>query len=145
MPLCAPFAIVGAHVNHLITIFLVIEIGRVFTGPTPVSLGPAGNLLLSKKNWFGQKDSVLHQGEGAVTAVAWAENGLLAWANEWGVKVLDVDTDEKISFVERPAAVPTADCTLLWESDHSLLIGWSQVVQVLEVCSPAASSSSAGE
>ena len=95
--------------------------------------GPKGQLLLNKKSWYTQRDSVMHQGEGAVIAVAWRET-LVAWANERGVKIVDVQTEEKVTFVERPAG-EGAGCTLLWEADtSSLLIGWTRTVQVLEVC-----------
>lgn len=38
------------------------------------------------QGWLGRSDHTLHQGEGAIQAVAW-QGVTLAWANELGVKV----------------------------------------------------------
>ena len=68
----------------------------------------AGQLVLNKKNWFGQKDEVLHESEGAITAIAWL-NSLVAWSNDRGVKIMDTETQERITFVERPASAQDGD------------------------------------
>lgn len=43
-------------------------------------------LLLLFQGWLGRSDHLLHQGEGAIRAVAW-HSSTLVWANEVGVKV----------------------------------------------------------
>ena len=40
------------------------------------------------------RHSVLHGGEGAVSAVKW-QGSLVAWANQKGVKIVDVETQQK--------------------------------------------------
>ena len=95
--------------------------------------GPRGQLVVCRKNWYAQRDSVLHEGEGGVVAIAWRGN-LVAWANERGVKIVDLETEEKITFVERPPTDLPFRCQLFWESDSSLFMAWSLTVQVLEVC-----------
>jgi len=45
-----------------------------------------GRMKLSSQGWLGRSDHVLHQGEGAIQAVAW-QGVTLAWANAVGVKV----------------------------------------------------------
>lgn len=101
-----------------------------------VAGGQAGQLVLARKGFFTTyREDVLHENEGPVTAIAW-RGSLLAWANEEGVKVLDVDNDERISFVERPEVegrVADLRCSLLWESDTSLLIGWFDTFIVLQI------------
>ena len=39
------------------------------------------------QGWLGNKDTVLHSGEGVVSIARWAGK-LVAWANDRGVKVL---------------------------------------------------------
>lgn len=56
---------------------------------------------MGRKGFFSYREDILHEKEGPVTATAW-RGSLLAWANDKGIKVLDVDADERISFVERP-------------------------------------------
>ena len=48
--------------------------------------GRDGQLILNSKGWLGNRDHVLHSGEGAVHAVRW-RGSLIAWANDAGVKV----------------------------------------------------------
>lgn len=48
--------------------------------------GRDGLLILNSKGWLGNRDHVLHSGEGAVHAVRW-RGSLIAWANDAGVKV----------------------------------------------------------
>ena len=97
-----------------------------------VTGGAQGQLLLYRKSWFTQGGSVIHEGEGGIAAIAWVGT-LVAWANERGVKIMDIETEEKITFVERPVGVDLK-CCLLWESPQSLIIAWSQTVHILEVC-----------
>ena len=100
-----------------------------------VSGGMAGQLILSTKGWRGNKDVVLHQGEGPIHAIRW-EGSLIAWANDTGVKMYDVSTGERITFIGRPEGAPRADlykCCLVWENPMSLLIAWGNYVQIATV------------
>jgi hypothetical protein len=63
--------------------------------------GEAGQLVIARKGFFSYREEILHEGEGPVRALAW-RGPLVAWANDEGVKVLDVESGERISFVERP-------------------------------------------
>ncbi|GAB5034467.1 vacuolar protein sorting 41 [Nannochloropsis oceanica] len=101
--------------------------------------GQEGKLILTRKGFFsGSKEECLHEGEGAITAIAW-RGGLVAWANEEGVKILDIENDERISFVERPEVEGGSGggeelrCSLVWESETVLLIGWFDTFIVLQV------------
>ena len=108
-----------------------------------VSGGCAGELSLLRRGWFGKREhTALHHGEGTISRVAWcAGTTLLAWANEHGVKVMDVERGEPITFVERPPSSRHVDaegcrCALHWAGEGELLIGWADVVMVLEVHRP---------
>eukprot|EP00882_Tetradesmus_deserticola_P033885 GHRQ01038742.1.p1 GENE.GHRQ01038742.1~~GHRQ01038742.1.p1 ORF type:complete len:223 (+),score=59.26 GHRQ01038742.1:288-956(+) len=45
-----------------------------------------GRLRLSSQGWLGRSDTVLHQGEGPIRAVAW-QGSILAWASDVGTRV----------------------------------------------------------
>ena len=47
-----------------------------------VAAGPQGQLIVSRKTWFSQRDAVIHEGEGPVASVAWSCGSLVAWAND---------------------------------------------------------------
>lgn len=62
-----------------------------------------GNVLpnLRIAGWFGPKNDLIHQGEGAIFAIKW-RGPLIAWANEVGVKIYDCETGERITYIDRP-------------------------------------------
>ncbi|KAG2030660.1 hypothetical protein BDR03DRAFT_177621 [Suillus americanus] len=94
--------------------------------------GMAGTLVLREKGWLGHKETVLHSGEGPVWHVRWRER-LIAWANDLGVKIYDTQSQMRITFIERPADSPRADlfkCTLHWQDDTTLLIGWADYIKI---------------
>lgn len=98
-----------------------------------VTGGPQGQLILSKKSWLSQKDLVIHEGEGKITAISWKDN-YLAWSNDRGVKIIDIETDEKITFVERPPCEEPG-CQLIWESNTSLIVVYDRTVQLVQFTS----------
>ena len=112
------------------------SVRRVFT-----TGGLAGQLVLNTKGWFGAKDAIIHAGEGPVRAIR-SRGGLIAWANDAGVKVYDARNKERVSYVERPADAPLAERFrphLLWhasgadggsEPTTELLIGWADSVKI---------------
>ncbi|KAG0246211.1 hypothetical protein B0O80DRAFT_409983 [Mortierella sp. GBAus27b] len=104
-----------------------------------VSGGMAGQLVLNEKglfgNWLGNGDVVLHSGEGPIYAIKWRGN-LIAWSNDKGIKIYDTETEQRITFIERPGSSPEADlfkCRLCWKSDRELLIGWAALVKIAVV------------
>ncbi|KAF9570876.1 Vacuolar protein sorting-associated protein 41 [Mortierella alpina] len=100
-----------------------------------VSGGMAGQLILNEKGWFGNRDTVLHSGEGPIYAIKWCGN-LIAWSNDLGVKIYDTTTEQRITFIDRPGSSPRADlfkCRLCWRSETELLIGWAALVKIAVV------------
>ncbi|KAJ8501707.1 hypothetical protein ONZ51_g465 [Trametes cubensis] len=100
-----------------------------------ISGGMAGNLILHEKGWLGYKETTLHSGEGPVWQVRW-RNNLIAWANDIGVKIYDTQSQTRITFIDRPPDSPRADlfkCTLHWQDDSTLLIGWADQIKVARI------------
>jgi hypothetical protein len=53
-----------------------------------------------------------------------------------GVKIYDVNTEQRITFIDRPKGSPKADlyrCSLCWEDQHTLLIGWADMVKIATI------------
>ena len=99
--------------------------------------GRSGRLNLLRKGWMfgGMAEKLVHEGEGTISALAWA-GGLVAWANGVGVKVVDVERFEPVCFVAAPAGAPPADVCpprLVWEGEASLLIAWGADVRVVTI------------
>ncbi|CAE7222317.1 VPS41 [Symbiodinium natans] len=67
--------------------------------------------------------------QGPITAVRW-RGGLVAWVNSKGVKVVDVETYQKVTYITRPDSALSG--SLCWLSDDVLLVGWDQDVLLAE-------------
>mmetsp|Transcript_19730 Transcript_19730/g.37590 ORF Transcript_19730/g.37590 Transcript_19730/m.37590 type:complete len:920 (-) Transcript_19730:193-2952(-) len=112
-----------------------------------VSGGVAGNLILNSKGWLGNRDHVLHSGEGGLHAVRW-RGSLIAWANDAGVKMYDSAAHVRVAHIPRPPGSPAPDllrCHLHWASDSTLLIAWADSVMVAKVSGRAAATDAATE
>ncbi|KAF8644880.1 hypothetical protein AX16_008217, partial [Volvariella volvacea WC 439] len=100
-----------------------------------VSGGLAGDLILREKGWLGHKETLLHAGEGPIWQVRW-RGRLIAWANDYGVKIYDTHSQSRITFIDRPPNSPRADlfkCTLHWQDDSTLLIAWADQIKVCRI------------
>ncbi|KAJ6344892.1 hypothetical protein OIU78_007725 [Salix suchowensis] len=100
-----------------------------------VAGGLAGQLCFNSKKWLGYRDQVLHSGEGPIHAVKW-RTSLIAWANDAGVKVYDVATDQIITFIERPRGSLHPELLLphlVWQDDTLLVIGWGTFVKIASI------------
>ncbi|CAN4098954.1 unnamed protein product [Withania somnifera] len=97
-----------------------------------VTGGVAGHLYLNVKKWLGNRDQVLHSGEGPIHAVKW-RNSLVAWANDTGVKVYDASNDQHLTVIEKPHGIPRPELLLphiVWQDDSLLVIGWGTSVKI---------------
>jgi hypothetical protein len=100
--------------------------------------GQAQQFVINSKGWFAFQDNVIHAGEGPIHAVRW-RGSLIAWANDVGVKLYDCETGERLTWIERPRGAPPPDqyrCTLCWQDEQTLLIGWADTVQIAIVRNP---------
>ncbi|KAK0565354.1 Vacuolar protein sorting-associated protein 41 [Tilletia horrida] len=97
--------------------------------------GMAGALVLREKSWFGHRETVLHAGEGPIWTARWRTN-LIAWANDRGVRIYSTATQSRITFIPAPSADIRADlyrCTLFWQDDTTLIIGWGEVIKIASI------------
>ncbi|KFG41144.1 hypothetical protein TGP89_224270 [Toxoplasma gondii p89] len=78
-----------------------------------------GRLVLHRRGFFYSSNSLIHAGEGPVVSVSWRRS-LVAWATSLGVKVLDVDMQQKVTFVPK-VSPPASDGHSLAVSSHSPL------------------------
>ena len=52
------------------------------------------------------------------------------------MKIYDTASSQRITFIDRPAGSPRADlfkCTLFWQDDQTLLIGWADHIKIARV------------
>ncbi|XP_029445383.1 vacuolar protein sorting-associated protein 41 homolog isoform X1 [Rhinatrema bivittatum] len=93
-------------------------------------------LLLYERTWLNRwKTFVLHEGEGNITNIKWRGN-LIAWANNMGVKILDMVTKQRITNVPRDDTSLRPDmypCSLCWKDNLTLIIGWGNSVKICSV------------
>ncbi|KAI9591225.1 hypothetical protein BDF19DRAFT_455828 [Syncephalis fuscata] len=100
-----------------------------------VSGGLAEQLVLYEKGWFSGKNTTLHSNAGPIGAITWRTH-LIAWADDMGVKMHDVTTGRRITFIDRPLDSPRADlyqCHLRWKNDSLLYIGWANCIKMAMV------------
>jgi hypothetical protein len=101
-----------------------------------------GRLRVNRRGWFTSNDTVLHEGEGPVHIVRWT-GSLVAWANDYGVKLYDYDRNQRISYIERPRPrmektrvfdPRQCECCLYWEvPEKKLLVGWGDCWMVVQI------------
>uniref|UniRef100_A0A803VQ59 Vacuolar protein sorting-associated protein 41 homolog n=1 Tax=Ficedula albicollis TaxID=59894 RepID=A0A803VQ59_FICAL len=93
-------------------------------------------LLLYERGWMNRwKPSVLHEGEGNIRNVKWRGH-LIAWANNMGVKILDMISKQRITNVPRDDISLRPDmypCSLCWKDNLTLIIGWGNSVKICSV------------
>ena len=98
--------------------------------------GKAGALTLNSKGWFTSKDTLLHQGDGSITAIAW-QGAFIAWANSVGVKVIDANSQQHITFIDRPnedaVKAGACKCSLLWSAPDTLIVAWGTLIKIARV------------
>ncbi|KAG6614591.1 Vacuolar protein sorting-associated protein 41 [Phytophthora cinnamomi] len=91
-------------------------------------------LIINKKGWIIDKgEHTVHEGEGPVQLIRW-KDGLVAWANDWGVKVYDSDNDQRVTYIERPPNCPPMElcrCHLEWQGSDVLLVAWAHTLRVV--------------
>lgn len=99
--------------------------------------GRAGQLLKNTKGFLGigTKNVVLHSGEGPIYTIKWRRS-LIAWANDRGVKIYDCDSNQRITYIDRPKGSPRPDlykCHLAWDANSQILIGWADCIKIGQI------------
>ena len=70
----------------------------------------------------------------------WCGN-LIAWANDCGVKIYDLERERPVSRVDRPnvhfsdheGVANSCQCKLYWENNQTLLIGWGDCWMIVKI------------
>ena len=126
----------------------------VLTSKSHLSLGGLENVFGGLGFGVGggtQTQKVIHSGEGPIWTARW-DGDIVAWANDFGVRLYSVSRGERLAFIDRPKDSPRADlfqCSLRWVGDlrseslsnaptaldgeQQLIIGWADLVKVVHV------------
>ncbi|GBF95415.1 hypothetical protein Rsub_08377 [Raphidocelis subcapitata] len=92
-----------------------------------------GRVKLSSQGWLGRSDHVLHQGEGAVQAVAWAGT-TLAWTDAIGARVYASSNHQLLGSMARPKHGRFSDCLssrlFLAPDESAVYAAWPDAVRV---------------
>lgn len=91
-------------------------------------------LTLYEKTFLKKiKQTVLHEAEGSVSAIAWTEH-FVAWASAIGVRVYDLNEKCSLGLIKweepKDALLNDFRCNLKWSNSTTLLIGWVDIVRV---------------
>ncbi|KAJ3254578.1 Vacuolar protein sorting-associated protein 41 [Boothiomyces macroporosus] len=99
-----------------------------------VSGGIAGSLTMTGKGWFGNTQTVLHSGEGSISALSWNGN-YIVWANDKGTNVYDITSSLKFATIEKSHS-PRGDpyrCNICWKNSEEFFIGWADTVKIISI------------
>lgn len=123
-----PWISEGTH--SILSVALCPEFASASSDNRTVCAGTEdGRLLLHKRGVF-RGENVIHSGEGPVRKVSW-KGRLVAWANNKGVKVFNVNSGQKVTFVAKPpAADASTRCCLTWGSEDRLLMAFGTTVKI---------------
>lgn len=101
-----------------------------------------GRLVMTKRGFFQRRnDGVIYQGTcGTIERIAW-RGPLVAWADDSGIKLFDVDTMTRIAKIDRPSGAraslyPTISSlrpSFLFETSDSLLCVWGDCLMSMTI------------
>ncbi|XP_069111688.1 vacuolar protein sorting-associated protein 41 homolog [Argopecten irradians] len=92
-------------------------------------------LVLNEKGFLSRhKTTVLHQGEGPIREIKW-KGSFIAWANDMGVKVYDMNSRSRITFIPKghDQRADLHRCSICWKDSRTFLIAWADRVKVCVV------------
>lgn len=107
--------------------------------------GLKGQVILNKKSWFSYQDMVIHENEGPISTIAFAYP-FVAWCNEYGTKVYNVEQESSVTYVPKPEDVPSTNeikpklwargarvRRRCWYGNSRLVIGWGEVLTSVQL------------
>ena len=105
-----------------------------------VSGSEDSKVRVNRRGWFTSTENILDSGEGRVQIVRWCGT-LIAWANDMGVKIYDLEREKPVSRVDRPKinfsehedVANSCQCKLYWENDRTLLVGWGDCWMIVKI------------
>ena len=86
--------------------------------------GIAGQMIVNRKGWIIQKEITIHEGEGPIDCIRWNQ-GLVAWANDWGVKVWLINRRIFLASMLFRCTILKGKDELRTLSDHRIAHRWS--------------------
>jgi hypothetical protein len=126
------------HSSPTLAVALCPEYGAGRADSHSVCAGYEDGQLILHKRALNASRTLIHSREGPVTNVSWTGT-LIAWANDRGVKVYNVATGQKVTYVPRPGASENQRCSLAWAHENRLLIGWGCAVKTAYIMRASAS------
>jgi hypothetical protein len=107
----------------------------------------AGEVVLQSQGWLGNFGMGLVGGRSSLTINRGEENDgpiwltrwrgeRIAWANDTGIKLYDCASQMRFAHIDRPPDSPRADlfkCTLCWQDDVTLLVGWADAITIVRI------------
>jgi vacuolar protein sorting-associated protein 41 len=105
-----------------------------------VSGSEDSKIRINRRGWFTSTENILDSGEGRVQIVRWCGT-MIAWANDRGVKIYDLEREKPVSRVDRPkinfaeheGVASSCQCKLYWENDRTLLVGWGDCWMIVRI------------
>ena len=99
--------------------------------------GHEGKVIISTKGMFfgNRSQAILDDKCGNIFSIKW-HGDYVAWATERDVVICHAGTKTKFYRLPRPAAAPRPEfyrCTLIWETDDRLLVGWATMIRAIKV------------
>ena len=101
--------------------------------------GDDSKIRVNRRGWFTSNETILDRGEGPVSVVRW-HGHLVAWANNRGVKIYDLERGKPVTRVDRPQLKHVSSelahncrCKLVWENNRILLIGWGDCWMIVNI------------
>ncbi|KAF4697498.1 Vacuolar protein sorting-associated protein 41 [Perkinsus olseni] len=93
-------------------------------------------LVLTKRGTVFNNNSILHSGEGTITNIKWMNN-MIAWTNLKGMKIYDISSKHKVTFLPRPVLSDSIDshaaalsAQISWLTEELIALSWGPVVRV---------------
>ncbi|KAF4653673.1 Vacuolar protein sorting-associated protein 41, partial [Perkinsus olseni] len=93
-------------------------------------------LVLTKRGTLFNNNSILHSGEGTITNIEWMNN-MIAWTNLKGMKIYDISSKHKVTFLPRPVLSDSINshaaalsAQISWLTEELIALSWGPVVRV---------------
>ncbi|TIB98699.1 hypothetical protein E3Q18_01947 [Wallemia mellicola] len=100
--------------------------------------GLNGRLTLNEKGWLGHRQIDLQptdREEGPIYNCIW-NNHLVAWSNDSGIRLYDVQLMKLIAFIPKLDISPRPDLfrvSLSFIDHHTLIIGWGSIIRLVKI------------
>ncbi|KAI9206725.1 uncharacterized protein BJ171DRAFT_496668 [Polychytrium aggregatum] len=93
--------------------------------------GLSESVVLNGKGWFGNRDTIIHSGEGPIALVSW-RHLFIVWANVTGIKMYDTSCQQKFAYIASPdvSSKTASRCNIAWKDNLTLMMAWADNVKI---------------